>query len=145
MRILVLTGVVAALAVLIAAAPATASGPAAPGKELVDLNCEGLGAITVSVAPGEGNSVGQIVGATGHGIPVSFTFAVTDVTTGTLLFSDSESTGNGHAHLNQSTVNCTFVEFEGAASDVFGDELPPGVDPTDVVRVGGTVAVILKP
>jgi hypothetical protein len=37
----------------IAAAVASASGPAAPGKELVPLTCDGLGTITVSVQRGE--------------------------------------------------------------------------------------------
>ena len=42
--------------------------------------------LTVSVQRGQnGNGAGQIVGAKGHGIPVEFTFTLTDVTTATVL------------------------------------------------------------
>jgi hypothetical protein len=147
MRKLVLVGLVVAVAGLISAAPASASGPAAAGKEILSLNCEGLGSITVSVATGENsNGAGQIVGSQGHGIPVSFTFTATDVTTGVDLFSDTFATGKGHAHPNQSTVACTFEEFEVSASEFFGsDPLPIGVAPTDTIRGTGSVDVILKP
>ena len=70
----------------VVAATASASGPAAPGKELVQITCDGLGMLTVSVQRGQnGNGAGQIVGAKGHGIPVEFTFTLTDVTTATVL------------------------------------------------------------
>src|SRR5215216_7889550 len=51
--------VVTALAVFTGGA--SASGPAPPGKDVIDLNCEGIGAITVSVPRSENNSgVGQL-------------------------------------------------------------------------------------
>jgi hypothetical protein len=113
MRRLVLASLVVVVAGLISAAPASASGPAPAGKDILSLNCEGLGSITVSVPTGENsNGAGQIVGTQGHGIPVSFTFTATDVTTGVELFSDTFATGKGHAHPNQSTIACTFEEFE---------------------------------
>jgi hypothetical protein len=136
---------VVAVSVLAAASPASASGPAAPGKEILTIDCQGIGTLTVSVQRGENsNGVGQIVGAKGHGIPVRFSFTVLDVTTGDVVFSDTESVGGGHAHPNQPTTACSFTEFEGTAAEVFDGELPPGVEPTDVVRGVGTVDVIIK-
>jgi hypothetical protein len=125
---------------------ASASGPAPPGKDVIDLNCEGLGPITVSVPRSESNNgVGQLVGAKGHGIPVAFTFTVTDVTTDTVLESESSAVGGGHAHPNQDTTSCSAV-FSAPASVFFeGDPLPPGVAPTDIIEASLDVEVIIKP
>src|SRR5438093_13609438 len=67
-----LYGVAAMVAALAVFTPgASASGPAAAGKELIDLNCEGIGPVTVSVPRSENNNgAGQLVGEKGHGIPV---------------------------------------------------------------------------
>ena len=136
--------VVAALAVFTGGA--SASGPAPPGKDVIDLNCEGIGAITVSVPRSENNSgVGQLVGAKGHGIAVAFTFTITDVTTNTVLESESEAVGGGHAHPNQATTTCSAVVFSGPASEFFeGGPLPPGVAPTDTIEASLSVEVIPK-
>ena len=40
------------------------------------------------------------VSSTGHLIPVAFTFTFTDLTTDTVLFSDSTVKGSGHANPN---------------------------------------------
>lgn len=137
---------VAGAASAVFAGAAWASGPAAPGKELIDLNCEGLGVVTVSVQRGENsNGAGQIVGARGHGIPVAFTFTLVDVTTSAVLDSESSAVGNGNAHPNQATTTCSGVVFEGAASEVFDADLPPGVAPTDVIQAVIEAQVILKP
>jgi hypothetical protein len=139
----VVATVVAALALFTGAA--SASGPAPPGKDVIELNCEGIGPVTVSVPPSESNNgVGQIVGAKGHGIGVSFTFTATDVTTSTVLFSDSSAVGGGHAHPNQATTTCSGVLFSAPASDVFGADLPAGVAPTDTIEVSIVVEVIIK-
>jgi hypothetical protein len=124
---------------------AAASGPAPPGKELIDLDCEALGPVTVSVSRGDSNGVGQIVGEKGHGIPVAFTTTVTDVTTDAVLASSSSAVGGGHAHPNQATTSCSGVLFSGPASVFFGGgPLPPGVAATDTIEVGIVVDVILK-
>ena len=135
--------VVTALAV--STAGASASGPAPPGKDVIDLNCEGIGAITVSVPRAEdSNGVGQIVGATGHGIPVAFSFTITDVTTATVLDSESSAVGGGHAHPNQATTTCSAV-FSAPASEFFeGGELPPGVSADDIIEASLSVEVIPK-
>jgi hypothetical protein len=135
---------VAALAIFTGAA--AAAGPAPPGKDLVNLNCEGIGAVTVSVPRGDDNNgVGQIVGQRGHGIPVSLTVTVTDVTTGTVLDTQSSAVGGGNAHPNQETTTCSGVVFSAPASEFFGEEpLPPGVAPTDTIEVSIVVEVIVK-
>jgi hypothetical protein len=133
---------VAALAVFTGAA--SASGPAPPGKELVELSCEGLGPVTVSVQRGEhSNGAGQIVGVKGHGIPVAFTTTVSDLTT-EVVQETSSARGGGHGHSNQETTQCSGVVFKGLASELGG--VPPGgVAPTDEIEISIVVDVIIKP
>ncbi|TMK98850.1 MAG: hypothetical protein E6G34_04885 [Actinobacteria bacterium] len=125
---------------------AAASGPAPPGKEIVEIECEGIGSLTVSVARNEhGKGAGQIVGQKGHGIPVSLSFSLTDVTTGEPLFSETELQGGGNAHHNQNTTTCKGTNAEVPASIFFGEhELPPGVSPEDIIRAAFEVQVIVK-
>jgi hypothetical protein len=138
-----LAATVTALGVL--AGSAAASGPAAPGKDILQITC-GSDTFAISVPRGESsNGAGQIVGHKGHGIPVSLVFSFFDVTTDTLLDSEASAVGGGHAHPNQATTSCTIVFFEGTAADFFGPEpLPPGVAPTDIIRASVAVDVILK-
>ena len=120
----------------IAAGAASASGPAAPGKELVQLKCDGLGTITVSVQRGENaDGAGQLVDARGHGIPVAATLTLTDLTTSTVLGSETTATGQGNGHPNQPATHCSGVLFQGTASDFFGADLAPDVAATDTVEL----------
>src|SRR5215831_11041247 len=120
----------------IAAGAASASGPAAPGKELVQLKCDGLGTITVSVQRGENaDGAGQLVDARGHGIPVAATLMLTDLTTSTVLGSETTATGQGNGHPNQPATHCTGILFQGSESDFFGTDLPPGLSPSDTVQL----------
>jgi hypothetical protein len=146
MRRLTVLLILACAAALLSAAPASASGPAAPGKSLIQVNCGSAGTFWVTVPKSDqNNGAGQIVGMKGHGIGVSFTFTVIDATTGVTLFSDTSSVGNGHAHPNQSTTTCTFSPFPDiTAADFFGDQLPPGVAPTDIIHGEGSGEIILK-
>jgi hypothetical protein len=134
----------AALALL--SGQAFASGPAPKGKEVVKLECEGLGEVSVSVPRGENsNGAGQIVGAKGHGIPVAFTFTATDLTAGKVLFSEQTASGGGHGHSNQPTTSCSGVAFEAPASEFFeGGPLPPEVEPTDIIQASLVGQVIVK-
>lgn len=135
----------ATVATGVVAASASASGPAAPGKELVQITCDGLGTVTVSVQRGQNsNGAGQIVGEKGHGIPVEFTFTLTDVTTASVIDSETAATGHGNGHPNQPATHCSGVLFEGAASEFFGPQLPPGVAPTDTIRASLDGFVIVK-
>jgi hypothetical protein len=146
MRRIIIGGVAAAVVALASlAGSAAASGPAAPGKDILQITC-GSDTFTIAVPRGE-DAVGaaQIVGQKGHGIPVRLAFSVVDLTTNAVLDSGSTAIGGGHAHPSQTTESCTVVFFEGPASDFFGPEpLPPGVTPTDIVRASLTVEVILK-
>jgi hypothetical protein len=126
---------------------AIASGPAAHGKEVIHLTCEGLGEVAVSVPPGEkNNGAGQIVGAKGHGILVASSFTVTDLTKSTVLFSEPFEVGGGHAHRNQPMTMCSGVVFEAApASEFFeGGPLPEGVEPTDIIQGSLVAQVVIK-
>jgi hypothetical protein len=68
------------------------------------------------------HGAGQIVGRKGHGIPVVISNTLSDLTTSTVLVSESIVAGNGHAHRNQRTTTCTRVFFEGSAAEFFGEE-----------------------
>ena len=146
MRRVVVTLFVAAIAAVgTLAGTAVASGPAPPGKQLVKLNCTGLGPITVSVQRGQNSKgAGQIVGTKGHGIPVKIVFTLTDLTTSTVIDSSTQLSGHGHGHPHQATTECTRVVFNGVASDFFGTHLPPGVAPTDTVEASIDAFVIIK-
>ena len=123
---------------------AAASGPA--GKNTVEVECEGIGMITVRVQPSEhGKGAGQVVAQHLHGIPVSTTFTVTDLTTPG-SFSETSPKGGGNANHNQTTTTCKGAPVEGEAAQLLGEELPPGVAAaTDQVRIEFEVHVVLKP
>ena len=135
------TGVLAAAAA--AAPPSEREGPG--GKETVEVECEGLGTLTVSAPrPEKSNGAAQVVGRKLHGIPVSFSFTATDVTKGSVLFEESHESGKGHGHPNQATTRCTST-FEATAAEFFAaEELPEGVAPTDLIRATFDVQVIVK-
>jgi hypothetical protein len=137
-------GAIAAIAVFAGSAAAKPSAGSTHGKEIVQLECEGLGNVTVSVPPGEkNNGAGQIVGEKGHGIPVAFSTTITDVSTGKVLLTESHSAGNGHGHPNQPTTKCTGT-FEATAAQFFEGELPEGVEPGDLIRGLFEAQVIIK-
>jgi hypothetical protein len=130
----------------IAVATASASGPPASGKELIQVTCAGLGTITVSVQRGENaNGAGQIVDAQGHGIAVEALLTLTDLTSSTVLATETTATGHGNGHPNQSTTRCSGVLFQGPALDFFGSDLPPGLDPTDTVQLTIDAFAVIKP
>jgi hypothetical protein len=128
-KLLLLLPVVATLTAGVVAAPASASGPAAPGKELVQITCDGLGTTTVAVQRGSGsNGAAQIVDANGHAIAVEDTFTLTDLTTATVLGTETRATGQGNGHPNQPATHCSGVIFQGPASDFFEDLAVPPKD-----------------
>jgi len=146
MQAKLLLALLVAVATAFAAAPASASGPAAPGKELVQLTCDGLGPITVAVQRGENaNGAAQIVDAMGHGIGVEATLTLTDLTTATVVATEVTATGHGNGHPNQTATHCSGVLFDGAASDFFGTDLPSGVAPADTVQLTIDALAIIKP
>src|SRR5436190_13933442 len=128
-----------------AAPPSKEEGP--PGKETVEVECEGLGTVTVSAPrPEKSRGAAQVLGQKLHGIPVSIAFTATDVTKGVVLFEESHASGNGHGHPNQTTTGCR-ASFEATAAQFFeeeGEELPEGVAPTDLIRAAFEVQVIVK-
>ena len=76
-----------------------------------------------------------------HGIPVSFSGTTTDLTTGMVLNSFSQSKGNGNGMHNQPTVTCTSPPETATA----GELGIPGVDPSDVIEFDFSAQVVLKP
>ena len=126
---------------------AAASGPAPAPKDTFVVQCEGLGSFTISAPASQtGYGVAQIVAQEGHGIPVSSTLTVTDLTTGTVLFSESDAKGGGEANHNQSATTCSGTDTEVPASTFFGERglpLPQGVSPEDIIRAFTETQVII--
>jgi hypothetical protein len=130
---------------LVAAVALIAAGVSNAGRTQQTLNCSGLGTITVTVTSTKSDH--SVAWGTGkvssrlHGIPVSFSGTVTDLTTDTLLFSFSQAKGKGHGMHRQQTVTCTSPPVDTTA----GEAGIPGVNPTDVVEMDFTAQVVLKP
>lgn len=127
---------------------ALASGPAPAGKDVSTFACNGLGTVTLSTPTGP-KSVGaaQIIGSTGTLIPTSFVLAITDLTTNTLLKTETVTKGGGHANANQATTTCSATVFQGTFGEIAppGTPLPPGVSPTDVLQGDAVVTAVIKP
>lgn len=130
---------------LIAAVALLAAGVASAGRIQQTLTCDTLGTITVtttnttndhSVAWGTGK-----VSPSLHGIPVSFSGSLTDLTTGVVLFTFNQAKGHGNGMRNQPTVTCSSPPVTMTA----GEAGIPGVDPSDIVEQSFAAQVVLKP
>ena len=139
-----------------AATSAMASGPLPPGKvqqnQVYPATCGPDNVAVILAANGnkalKANGAAQFVDEPGHVVPVLFDFTTADATTGTTLHFESHPTGNQHAisaHPNQPTITCHIVLFDGAASDFFGADLPPGVAADNEILFTLDVHAILKP
>ena len=115
------------------------------GREQQTLTCTGLGTITVTVTTTTNDhSVAWGVGTISsslHGIPVSFSGTVTDLTTNTVLDSFFQAKGHGNGMHNQPTITCTAPPETATA----GDLGIPGVNPNDLIEFDLSVQVVLKP
>ena len=129
---------------LVALVALLATGVSNAGREQMTLTCTGLGTITAtvtttktdhSVAWGTGK-----VSSSLHGIPVSFSGAFIDLSTGTGLFSFTQAKGKGHGMHRQPTVTCTSPPEIGTAAD-FGI---PGVNPNTPVELLFSAQVVIK-
>jgi hypothetical protein len=123
-----------------------ATGVSSAAREQQVLTCTGgLGTITVTVTTTTNDhSVAWGVGTVSsslHGIPVSFSGTITDLTTGTQLDSFSQAKGQGNGMHNQSTITCTGAPETATA----GDLGIPGVDPSDLIQFAFSAQVVLKP
>jgi hypothetical protein len=130
---------------LVAVAALVAASVANAGREQQTLTCTGLGTITVTVTTTTNDhSVAWGVGTVSsslHGIPVSFSGTVTDLTTGMVLDTFLQAKGQGNGMHNQPTVTCTSPPETATA----GELGIPGVDPSDVIEFDFTAQVVLKP
>lgn len=130
---------------LVAVAAILATGAANAGRQQQTLTCTGLGTITVTVTSTTNNH--SVAWGTGkvssslHGIPVSFTGTVTDLTTSTVLNTFSQAKGHGNGMHNESTVTCSMPPQIGTAAQ-FGI---PGVNPADMIEFDFSAQVVLKP
>ena len=109
----------AALACL-GAAPARADS-AQPGRDVIQLTCDGqpLDLVTSPGHDGDNWGAAHLVNS-GTLIPVSIQFLVYDDTAGITL--DNEVLSHGSAHQQQGTIVC-----EDAEQSTLGEALPPGM------------------
>ena len=130
---------VVAVVVLFVASAANA------GRQQQVLDCAGLGTVTVTVT--STTSENSVAWGTGkistslHGIPVSFSGTVTDLTTNTVLFEFAQAKGQGNGMQNQPSVACASAPETATA----GELGIPSVDPNDIVEQAFTAQVVLKP
>jgi hypothetical protein len=121
-----------------------AAGVSNAGREQQTLNCRGLGTITVTVTTTKNDhSVGWGTGKVSnrlHGIPVSFSGTVTDLTTNTVLDSFFQAKGHGHGMHRHPTVTCSGPPETTTA----GEAGIPGVNPNDIVQFDFSAQVVLK-
>jgi len=115
------------------------------GREQQMLTCTGLGTITVTVTTTTNDhSVAWGVGTVSsslHGIPVSFSGTITDLTTNTVLDTFSQAKGKGNGMHNQPTITCSGVPQTATA----GELGIPGINPSDVIEFDFSAQVVLKP
>jgi hypothetical protein len=139
MRRVVLATVLVAVAAMIVAAAASASR----GTDTIICGGDTL-TLTVTNTNNDNSlawGVGTISGGT-HLIPTSFSFTATDVSANNkVLFSDTESKGNGNGQHNQTQITCTGIPESATA----GELGIPGVNPADVIVFNFTVTAVLKP
>jgi hypothetical protein len=129
---------------LIAVVALLAAGLSNAGREQQTLTCSGLGTITVTVTTTKNDH--SVAWGTGkvsnrlHGIPVSFSGTVTDLTTNTVLDTFFQAKGHGHGMHRQPTVTCTSPPEITTA----GEAGIPGVNPTDMVEFDFSAQVVIK-
>jgi hypothetical protein len=122
-----------------------AAGAADAGRIQQTLDCEGLGTVTVTVTTT--NNDHSVAWGTGkvssslHGIPVSFSVTITDLTTHTVVFTFFQAKGHGDGMHNQPTIACTGQPDFATA----GEAGIPGVNPNDMIEFDNTAQVVLKP
>jgi hypothetical protein len=130
---------------LVALLALVAAGVGNAGREQQVLNCTGgLGTITVTVTTTTNDhSVAWGVGTVSnrlHGIPVSFSGTITDLSTNTVLDSFFLAKGKGNGMHNQPTISCTSPPETATA----GELGIPGIDPNDVIEFDFSAQVVLK-
>ena len=138
--------VAAAVGAAIASGAAFAVPKVAPGHDAFEMDCVGLGSVTLSIPRSDNNSAAQIVGEHAHLVPTAFGFLIENVTQNTVIVSDSFEVGGGHAHPNKETTTCEAIVLESPAAQLPPDfgPLPPTTLPTDVIRVTVSATVIVK-
>lgn len=131
--------IVAALALVVA-------GVSNAGRQQQVLNCSGgLGTVTVTVTTTKNDH--SVAWGTGkvsnrlHGIPVSFTFTETDLTTHTVLNTFTQAKGHGHGMHRAQTITCSSAPQTGTAADLG----ITNVSPTDMIELDFSAQVALKP
>ena len=130
---------------IVALVALVAAGVGNAGREQQQLTCTGLGTITVTVTTTTNDqSVAWGVGTVSnrlHGIPVSFSGTITDLTTNTILDTFFQAKGHGNGMHNQMTVTCTSPPETATA----GELGIPDINPDDVIEFAFSAEVVLKP
>jgi hypothetical protein len=139
-RIVLLTPVVAALALI-----AAATGSAARGTVTLDCGTAGTFPATVTMTTNDHSvawGVATISGGT-HLIPTSFSFTATDLTAGgTVLFSATNVKGNGNGLHNQGPVLTCSTPTEFATAGELG--IPANVaPPDDVIQIDMSATAVM--
>jgi hypothetical protein len=140
--------IVATATTISLAMPATAyagDGMAA-GRQTMQLDCAGVGTVTIETTPAvvqDSWSAAQLVGG-GHFVPVAFRYVAYDETAGLAL--DDETVTHPAAHNKQATTTCSTSRTAQLGDIVPADApLPSDVKATDTVRLSFIATVITRP
>jgi hypothetical protein len=130
---------------LVVAAALIAAGASNAGREQQTLTCTGYGTLTVTVTTTKNDhsvawGTGKVSSPRLLGIPVSFTFTVTDLTTNTVLNTFTQAKGHGHGMHRAQTVTCTSPPQTGTAAELG----ITGVAPTDMIELDFSAQVLIK-
>jgi hypothetical protein len=134
---------------LLASTLLTAAGPASAAMSENHVTCAGdeLTIRTNGSNGGNGNggwSSVQVVSASGHLTPLSFSGSLLDTTIGQVIYTFAQQKGGGNADANRTPTTCT-QEMTGTLADFLGgDPLPPGASLTDNVILDFTAIVVRK-
>jgi hypothetical protein len=130
---------------LVAAVALLAAGVSNAGREQQTLTCGSYGTLTVTVTTTKNDhsvawGTGKVSSPRLLGIPVSFTFTETDLTTNTVLNTFTQAKGHGHGMHRAKTVMCTSPPQTGTAAQLG----VTGVNPTDMVEFDFSAQVLIK-
>lgn len=124
---------------------AFASGEAPAGRQTMQLDCNGLGTVSIITPPTAAHdnwSAAQLV-TSGHLVPVAFTYSAYDVTAGLSL--GEETVTHPAAHREQQTTTCVATQTALLGDLAAPGPLPDGVATTDTVTLSFIATVVVKP
>jgi hypothetical protein len=126
------------------------AGPASAAQTIMSFDCAGVGPVTIRVNTNHSSDNGgwgaAQVSTGGHGIPVAFSFTLTDTATGATQ-GITQPKGSGNANQNTTGTHTTCSQTAtGTVGDFLnpGEPVPPGMSVDDPATATFAATVVLK-